>query len=169
MNFCQKQDPFFLLSFFVWVPPLYCLSFSSRLFLGDFQGLGKVLLDVLDVLDSHGDTDEFGIDPRVLLLAVGQLLVGGGGGVDDQGPHISHVGEVGGQLDRVNKLGSGGPATLDAKSKDTSEAVLEVLLGVSVVGVVFKAGVGDPGNFGALLKPLGKGKGVGNVLLGGKG
>jgi hypothetical protein len=138
--------------------------FLGLLLLGENQSLGKVLLDVLDVLDTHRDTDVVLINSGSLLLLQGKLLMGGGGWVNDQGPDISNVGKVRGELNAVNELDARGPSSLDAESEHTAKAVLEILLGVLVIRVRLKSRVGDIRNLRALGKPLGEGHSVGSVL-----
>ena len=131
------------------------------------KGLLKVGNDVVNVLGTDGNADEILSDTRGELLLVGELLVGGGPGVDGKGLGVTDVGEVGDELEAVDNLGAGSAgAGLDAEGEDTAVAALEVLLGHLVRDVVLEAGVRHPADVLALLEPLGEGQGVLGVALG---
>jgi hypothetical protein len=62
----------------------------------------EVVDDVGDVFDADREADEVGGDAGGGLLFVGELLVGGGGGVDDERLGVADVGEEGEELDVVD-------------------------------------------------------------------
>ena len=119
---------------------------------------GEALLqvgdDVVDVLGADGEADGVLVDALVLQLGLAQLGVGGGGGVDDQRLHVSHVGQQGEDGQVVDELVGLGLAALDVEGEDGSAAVGEVLLIQSVVGVVGQAGVVDLLHLGMVLQEL---------------
>ncbi|KAB8760612.1 hypothetical protein FH972_026604 [Carpinus fangiana] len=132
---------------------------------GGLEALLKVGDDVVNVLYADADADQVGGDAGVGLLLVGQLLVGGGPGVDGQTLGVADVGQVGDELEAVDDLRAGGLAALDAKGEHAAEAAGEVLLGQGVRGVRLEAGVRDPRDVLVLLEPLGQGDGVAGVAL----
>ena len=64
----------------------------SLLLLGGSQGLGEVLLDVVNVLDADRHTDHVGQGATGNLLRLAQLLVRCGRRVDHQGLGVAYVG-----------------------------------------------------------------------------
>ena len=60
-------------------------------------------------------------------------------GVDHQGLHIAHVGEVTGQLGPLDKLLAGFIAARHPERKHASEAVAQISSGVGMIGVVGEA------------------------------
>src|SRR6266511_2322958 len=118
------------------------------------ERLLEVLLDVVDVLDARRDADPVRRHAGALLLGQGELAVGRRRGVDDERLRVADVGEVGGELHRVDpRLARLEPA-LDPEGEDRAEAVLEVLARPLVVRVRLEAGVGDPRDLGVVLEPL---------------
>lgn len=86
--------------------------------------------------------------------------MGGGSRRNHQRLGISNIGQMRGQLDRVDKVRSSPSTTLDTEGQDSAKAVVEDLLGVGVGGVRGKTGVGDPFNTSVVLEVLGQSQGV---------
>src|SRR6266540_5533866 len=127
---------------------------SSPLLLRRRERLLEVLLDVVDVLDARRDADAVRRHAGALLFGQGELAVGRRRRVDDERLRVPDVGEVGGELHRVDpRLARLEPA-LDPEGEDRAEAVLEVLARPLVVRVRLEAGVGDPRDLGVVLEPL---------------
>jgi hypothetical protein len=117
------------------------------------------------VLDTNRHTDQVLGDTRGGLLLVGELLVGGGGGVDNEGLRITNVRQVGSQLQAVNNGNTSLFAALNTEREHTTESALEVLLGQLVAGVALETRVGHPRNALVLLEPPGQSQRVGGVAL----
>ena len=94
-----------------------------------------------------------------------ELGVRGGGGVDDEGLGVAHVGQVREELHVVDDLQAGVAAALDAEDDDAAEAVLEDAGRGLVARVVLQAGVAHPADLGVALEELGHGQGVVAVAL----
>ena len=62
---------------------------------GGGDGLVEVGEDVADVLGADGEANHLGRDAGVGLLLDGELRVGGGGGMDDEGFGVADVGDMG--------------------------------------------------------------------------
>ena len=77
------------------------------------------------MLGADGKADGVLVDAHVCQLLVGQLGVGGGGGVDDQALYICHIGQQGEDLQAVDELEGLFPAALDAEGEDGRAAVGE--------------------------------------------
>jgi hypothetical protein len=60
---------------------------------GGLDGLIEVRKDIADILNAHGEADQFRGDAGGGLLFSGKLLVGSGGGVNDQGFGVADVGQ----------------------------------------------------------------------------
>jgi hypothetical protein len=69
---------------------------------GEFDGLVEVGEDVADVFNADAEADQLGSDAGAGLLLCGKLLVGGGGGMDDQGFCVADVGYEGEEFQRVD-------------------------------------------------------------------
>ena len=94
-----------------------------------------------------------GGDPARPLLLVAELLVGGGGGVDDEGLGVADVREVAGEPHAVDELAPGVEAALDAERQHDAEAVAQVLLRERVRGVRREARVAHPRHRRVRLQP----------------
>ena len=104
------------------------------------EPLLQVADDVVNVLRTNGQADGVGPDALIQQLLRAELGVGGGGGVDDQGLHVGHIGQQGEDLQAVDKLVGLGRAALDFKGEDGRAAVGEILLIQGVVGVAGQGG-----------------------------
>jgi len=106
-------------------------------------------------------SDQIGGNTRRTLLFVCELLVRGRSWVDDQGFRITDVGKVRSQLQLIHHKAPGLRVSLHTKGKYTAEGVRsQELLGNLMRGVVWKAGIQNPGNLRMLFKPFGKSKSV---------
>ena len=96
------------------------------------QGLIQVPQEVLQGFESHRQPDQLRRHPAARQLVLAQLLVRGGGGMNDQAPRVAHVGEMGEQPERVDEPPAGGPAVavrgLEAEREDRTGPSAEVLL-----------------------------------------
>lgn len=133
---------------------------------GLLERLLEVGDDIVDVLGADGDADEVLGDAGAHALLVGELLVGGGPGVDGEGLGVADVGEVGDELEAVDDLAAGGAAALDAEAQDAAEAALEVALGDGMAAVALETRVRDPADVGRGVEVAGEGEGVLGVALG---
>jgi len=98
-------------------------------------------------------------------LVLGQLLVGRRSRVDDERLGIAHVGQMGPQGKRLDKLHAGRAPALDAKDDDRAKRVVaKVLLSELVRGVRLEPRVVDPGDARVLLQELCDVEGIGAVL-----
>ena len=138
---------------------------SGREASDELEGVVKGADDVIDVLESDGEADEFGLESGLALILVGELGVGGGGGVDDEALGVADVGEEAEELDVVDESDTLGAAALDAEDDHAAGAVGEVLLGEGVGGVGGESGIADPGDLRMVAEILGDLEGVGAVAL----
>ena len=79
---------------------LHFFTSTSQLFLGFsrlLERLRKINLNIIQMLNSHRNPNHVCRDPTPLLLRLGELLVRGGGRVNDQGLGVPDVGEVRGE------------------------------------------------------------------------
>ena len=116
--------------------------------------------DVVDVFDADGEADEVGGDAGGPELVVGELAVGGAGGVQDAGARVGDVRHDGRELEAIHEARGGGAAALDAEGDDAAGAVGQVLPRQRVEGVAFEAGVVDPGDARVLFEVFRDGEGV---------
>ena len=98
-------------------------TFSSLL--RRVQCLVEVSLDVGQVFDADTEADELGVDAGGALFLVGELLVRGRGGVDDQRLGVTDVCQVAAQLDVGDELLARLAAAFDACLLYTSDAADE--------------------------------------------
>lgn len=119
--------------------------------------------DVLDVFEAERDADHVGGDAAADLLLVGDLLVGGAPGVDDEGLCVADVGEVRAQLEVVDDGSDLVDVARDAERQHAALALGENLLRQRVVGVRLQPGVVDPGDAVVGLEPAGQREGVFDV------
>ena len=91
-----------------------------------FQGLIDVCLDVIDMLDAHGEADVIGGSASFQLLLRGELLVGGGSGMNHEALCVADVGEVREEFHRIDEFFTGFKSALDAETDDAAEAALEI-------------------------------------------
>ena len=117
------------------------------------------------MFEADGKADEVGGDSGGGELVVGELAVGGGGGVQEAGAGVGDVGEDGAEAHGVHEFGGGGAAALDAEGDDAAGSAGHVFLGEGVVGAGGEAGVVDPGDAGVVLQKFGDGQGVADVAL----
>ena len=80
------------------------------------QRLVKIGLDILDMFQAHGYANKFGRNACGALGFRAELLVRGGGRMEHQGLGVADVGQVAGQLDRIDKPLAGPAAAADAKT-----------------------------------------------------
>ncbi|MFM1943842.1 MAG: hypothetical protein RI897_2824 [Verrucomicrobiota bacterium] len=85
--------------------------------------------------------------------------------MDDEAAGVTDIGDVGEEFDGVDEFFSGFEAALDTEADEAAEVVAEVAFGGGVAGVVFQAGVIDPGDLGVLFEPAGYFEGIAGVLL----
>lgn len=88
------------------------------------------------------------------LLGIGQLLMCGCGGSNDQCLGVTHVRQVRCQLDRVNKAFTGLGTSLDTEREHSAKSVFKNLLGVVVRGVGGQTRVRNPGDTWVVLEVL---------------
>ena len=132
---------------------------------GCLNGLVEIGDDVANVLDADRQADEFGRDAGCGLLLYGELLVGGGGRMNDEGLGVADVGNERKKFEGVDELLARFVTTLDAEGDERALAVGQVFLRARVVGAGVEAGVVDPIDAGMLLKMLGDGEGILGVAL----
>src|SRR5262249_11556327 len=85
-------------------------------FLGRAQRLAEIGQDVLGILETDREADHVLADAGCLELLGAHLLMGGAGGVDDQGLGVAHIGEVRDELQRIDEALAGGAAAFDAEA-----------------------------------------------------
>src|ERR1700749_1447290 len=107
------------------------------------KGLVEVPYDVVDILDAHGDPHEIRTDVCSEQGLVGQLLMGGRGGVDDERARVSDVGQVAGELERLDECSTSVAAAFDAEREHGTGSLGKVASGPIVVRRVGEAGVPD--------------------------
>ena len=94
--------------------------------------------DVVNVFGADGKADGVLMDARRIKLLVGELRVGGGGGMDDERFYIRDVGEQREDFQTVDEAEGFFLAALDIKREDRTAAVGEVFLIQRVVGMIGK-------------------------------
>ncbi len=87
------------------------------------------------------------------------------GRADHQTASVADVGEMGEELERVNKLLPGRGTALDPKAEHGSRALGHVFLREGMVGTRGQRGIGDPVDLRMRLKELGNGQGIGRVTV----
>lgn len=118
------------------------------------------------MLGADGDADEVLGDAGADALLLGELLVGGGPGVDGEGLGVADVGEVRDELEPVHDLAARRAAALDAEAQHAAEAALQVLPRQLVAAVAREPRVGHPADVGRGHEVVGQGQGVLGVPLG---
>jgi hypothetical protein len=94
--------------------------------LRNLQRLVDIGNDIVHVLDADGKANEVGRHSTGDLLLLAQLLVGRGSRMNDQRLGVTDIGQVGQQLDVVDKLLPRFDPSLDAESDDCSGTLGEV-------------------------------------------
>ena len=105
------------------------------------ERLLQICDDIVDVLGADGQADGVGLNAHIQQLLLGQLRMGGGGGMDHQRLHICHIGQQGEDLQMVDELEGLLLAALDLEGKDGSAAVGEVLLIQGMIGMIGQGGM----------------------------
>ena len=125
------------------------------------QSLREVFDDVVDVFDTHAETDQVRGDTGFDELFVGELTVRVACRVQHAAAGVGHVGHDADHLEAVHELDGLFTAALDAERKNAArEAALELLLGEFIVLVAFEAGVVDPSHLRVVLQELRTGESV---------
>ena len=104
------------------------------------QCLIQVGKDILDVLDTDRKTNLLGSHAAGGELVVGELAVGGGGGVEGAGAGVGHVHHDIKELQIVEESTSRLAAALDAHGNDTASALGEIFLCELILAVAFEQG-----------------------------
>ncbi|MPN37624.1 hypothetical protein SDC9_185144 [bioreactor metagenome] len=81
------------------------------------QGLVQIGDDITDILDPHRKPDQFGQHPRFDLLLLGQLAVGGAGGMQDAGAGVAQMNDQRNQLEVFYDLPTGLGSSFDAEGE----------------------------------------------------
>src|SRR5262249_45028637 len=109
---------------------------------GRLLGLVECLLqvpeDVVDVLDTDGQSDHVGSNAAGGEFLVGQLLVRGCSRMNDQTLAVAHVSQMREQLHVFYELLTGLATSLDAESEDRSRPLGQILLREATVWAVLK-------------------------------
>jgi len=98
--------------------------------------------------------DEILGDTCRALFLICQLLMCCGCRGDDQGLCIAHIGQMGRQLNVIDKACAGCGASLDTKGQDCTESMMEDLLGMGMRRVRGESRVRDPFNTWVVLQVL---------------
>ena len=93
------------------------------------------------MLGAYGETDRCLGDALIGQLLIGELGVGGGSGVDNQGLHIRYVCQQGEDLQIIYEAVSLSLTALDLKGEDGSASVGEILGIEGVIGMIGERGV----------------------------
>ena len=96
------------------------------------------------VLQADRETHHVGAGAGGLALLVGELAMGGGGGVDDQAADVADVGQVREQLDAGDELHARLVAALQAEGEDRAGALGADLLDEGMIRVLGQARVVHP-------------------------
>ncbi len=124
------------------------------------KGLVEVGEDVVDMLNADGEADKFWADTTGELLLGGELRMGRGGRVNRQRLGVTKVGNVGEQLERVDKLCSRFCSTFNSKDNNASTFTAEVFLVFGEFRIVLEPGEADPFDAGVTLEMFGDCEGV---------
>mgnify|MGYP006894003115 CR=1 FL=1 len=144
---------------------LSCSIKDDSLDLGGGDGLVKVSKEILDALNTDGETKHLGRTTGTGLLLRVELGMGGGGWVNDEGLGVSDVGDVGEELEGLDTLLTLLDATLDADDDHGATLAVEVLLVELIALVILEARVPHPCHAWVLLEMLGAGESVAAVTL----
>ena len=112
------------------------------------------------MLGAYGEAHGAGGDALLGFLGVGELGMGGGGGVDDERLHVGHVGEQREYFQRVDEAVSLFLAPLYLKGEYRPCTVGELAGVESVVGVVGEGGMVDAGDLGMIAQELHDAQGI---------
>ena len=130
---------------------------------------GKRLIEIPDqvvqVLKSDREPHHILGDACGGMILVAQLLVCGGGGMDDEALGIADIREVREDLQGVDELPASFQAALDAEREDRALTLRKVLLSQGIVGAGWQVGVLDPSHQIVSLEILGESDGVGAMLF----
>ena len=128
------------------------------------QSLSDVRNQVFLVLNAQTDANQLGGDARVPELLVGELPVGGGGGIQAAGAGIGHVGLDCAQLQVLHEGGGRLAPALEAEADHAATAFGQVLLGQLVVLVPGQTGVVHIGHLRMAVQEFGHGLTVFHML-----
>ena len=117
---------------------------SFRLLFDGCERLLKVGDDVLDILDTDGQTDEVGGDAGFDKLLVGELAVGRVSGMQHASVRVRDMGRDDGDLELLHKGFSSLASTPDAKGDNAAGAVRQILLREVIILVAGQTAVTDP-------------------------
>ena len=125
------------------------------------ESLREVRDNVVDVLDTHAETDQVRSDTGFDELFVGELTVSVASRMEHAATGVGHVSHNANHLEAIHELDGLFTTALDAEREHAArETALELLLGEFVVLVAFEAGVVDPSHLRVVLEELGAGESV---------
>ena len=125
------------------------------------ESLREVRDNVVDVLDTHAETDEVRCNACFDELFVGELTVSVASRVQHAAAGIGHVGHDANHLEAIHELDGLFTTALNAERKNAArETALELLLGEFIVLIAFEASVVDPSHLRVVLEELGASESV---------
>ena len=125
------------------------------------ESLREVRDNVVDVLDTHAETDEVRCNACFDELFVGELTVRVACRVQHAAAGVGHVGHDANHLEAIHELDGLFTTALNAERKNAArETALELLLGEFIVLIAFEASVVDPSHLRVVLEELGAGESV---------
>ena len=91
-----------------------------------FEGLAKVVQDIVDMLCTDGKPDGGRRDVLLGQLLWAHLRVGGGIGVDDEALHVGNICQQREDLQRINEVPCLVYSTFNLESEDAATTIWEV-------------------------------------------
>lgn len=99
------------------------------------ESSAEICFEVIHVFYTTGNSQHGRRNTCRKLCLIGKLLVGGGSRLNDQRLGVTHIRQMGNQLQAVNKLGSCFFLSLQLKAEDTSVAIWQVFLACAWYGL----------------------------------
>ncbi len=130
---------------------------------GVLKRLIEVLEDIVHPLQPHRDAQDFWTCSASNALLVGELAVGGGSRVQDEGFRVSDVSNVADQLDLLHDLDARVVSTSHSKGEDRPKASGEVFFCETMTGAFGKSGVVHPLDRRMVVQKFGHLLGIGTV------
>ena len=117
------------------------------------------------MLNAHGEAHHAGGDTGFAQLIIGQLAVGGAGGMENAGADVGHVNLEGDHFKAVDKARAGFPSTFEGEGDDAAAPFGHVLVGQGFLRVAGQARIIDGFHGGMLFQIGGDGFGIAAVAF----